>query len=1188
MRLARAGRWALWLLLIVGLILPGLLLAGAFGLLGTEPGSRWLLEQARQQANTRVEGLQLAWDTLEGTLLGELRVRGLQVKQPDLEVGAESLTLRWRPRGLLDRHLHLEALDATGLDYRGRSPKVSEPVPTEPLKIELPEIELPIRITLDRLAIDRARIEHDDFVYQAQALRLSLKVDGDQLQITGLELASEPLALKGDLALGAKAPHSLTLDLSGSGAAPEIGRVSAELSGSGPALQPTIDLRISAPKALNVAGQIDLRAPDPVFDLKAQWPELAWPLQGEADYRSLDGRLTLAGRVEDYRLTLVSRLSGKELPDLGLDLTGHGSSAGLDLQPLSLQLLDGALAVRGRIDWAPEIAWKLTLEARDLDPGRYPFPSSTEAPDLSGRLSARLDTEGRLKDGQPSLSIDIAELDGRLRDQPLRARGRLEIDQGADGLRLLARELDLASGQNRVQLDGRFGPKIDMAFEINAPDLSELSLLAAAELAGVVNGKGRLGGTQQQPTLQAKLSGQGLVYQAYRLEQLGLNADWSENGGQVLLSAVDVDLDGSPVEQARLELNGRPEAHRLELSATAAGLELDLGAEGGLDLGAAGKPQSGPSWRGQLQQLSIGGTPLGAWALATPVGLSVGAERGELGRLCLQPQTQTETASGQLCAQGNWQASGAIELDGRIERLALGLLAPLLPEELKIDGSLDGRVQVSGRADAPLAELELIPSDGLLTLAGADEPLEIAYRNAEVKARYSNAGGDARLRLELGDNGRAEGTITLGPTPRQALGGTVRASFPDLTLIAGLVPALESTEGKLDLSAEFAGTLAQPRLTGELKVAGARARVPDAGIEIQDISLAARSDGLGPLRIEGGARSGDGQLALSGTADLDRPGLPLDVTIQGTDFQVVRLPEALVTISPELRISGAEPYQISGKLLIPKAQIEIKEIPASAVGVSSDEVIVGREAKAKKTGTQGVEADVQVELGDQVSLKGFGLKTKLTGGVRAVSNAKGAELNGKINLVDATYKAYGQDLKVEQGRLLFAGPPDNPELDLRALRVSNDGEVTAYLAMSGPASKPRPRIYSEPALPDAEALAYLLTGRGLDQAGEGEGSDIANAAISYGIAQGEPLLQGMADRLGLDDLKVQGGENGLTDSSLLIGKYLRPDLYVGYTQGLFDVTAAVLLRLNLTENIEVESRAGTSQSIDLYYRLEHD
>ena len=82
------------------------------------------------------------------------------------------------------------------------------------------------------------------------------------------------------------------------------------------------------------------------------------------------------------------------------------------------------------------------------------------------------------------------------------------------------------------------------------------------------------------------------------------------------------------------------------------------------------------------------------------------------------------------------------------------------------------------------------------------------------------------------------------------------------------------------------------------------------------------------------------------------------------------------------------------------------------------------------------------------------------------------------------------------------------------------------------------------------------------------------------------MLQNLGDRLGLDDVKIESGNNGLSDSSLLLGKYLNPDLYLGYSQSLFSPEGAVLLRLKLNRRLELESRSGTEQSVDLFYKIE--
>jgi translocation and assembly module TamB len=674
----------------------------------------------------------------------------------------------------------------------------------------------------------------------------------------------------------------------------------------------------------------------------------------------------------------------------------------------------------------------------------------------------------------------------------------------------------------------------------------------------------------------ARLDGRDLGYDTLRIGEVQLQADWAETGGRAVLHAAGLASGDLLVDAIDSELTGTPDAHALGLTATAPDLQLSLGARGGLAEG---------SWRGELQRLALTEPVLGSWLLRAPAKLELGTERLHSSQLCLDQQ-QADT---RLCLAGGWAQATGLAAEGELRGLDLAPFAAQLPGEVEFSGQLAGDFQVSGPLDNPRAQLHLRPSDGRLSLATDDEPLELAYRDARLTASFADDSGSAELSLRLGDGGHADGRLTLGKGPDRALAGQVSAQFPDLELVEGFVPDLTEVRGRLQLDMTLAGTVAAPRAAGQLQVLEASANLPAAGLELRDIALAVRGDGQGPLQLSGGVRSGDGRLQVRGEVDPAASGGPaVDLRITGEAFQVARLPEAVVEIAPQLRLAGQGPYHLDGTLRIPKARIELEELPSGSVSVSDDEVVVGEEAPPGRGGPSNLTAAVRVELGEAVTFKGFGLSTGLTGALDAAVDDQGSRLHGKIELRDAAYQAYGQDLKVEQGRLLFAGPPDNPELDMRAVRESRDGRVKAYLDVRGPAAKPRLRVFSEPTLPEAEALAYLLTGRGLDQAGQQEGVNIAAAALSLGLAQGEPLLQDLGNRLGLDELRYEGGTDPSAGGALVLGKYLNPNLYLGYSQGLFNPEGAVLLRLKLSERLDVESRAGTEQAIDLLYRYEHD
>jgi len=190
---------------------------------------------------------------------------------------------------------------------------------------------------------------------------------------------------------------------------------------------------------------------------------------------------------------------------------------------------------------------------------------------------------------------------------------------------------------------------------------------------------------------------------------------------------------------------------------------------------------------------------------------------------------------------------------------------------------------------------------------------------------------------------------------------------------------------------------------------------------------------------------------------------------------------------------------------------------------------------------------------------------------------------GNVDMDKGHYTRYGQDLTVRKGRFVFNGPADKPWLDVEAIRVSKSKTVTAILSVTGPLKSPKTRLSSEPALPETDVLAYLVTGNPLNQASKSESNMIAGAAVSLGAGR----VSWLADQLGIDNLEVKEGET-LEDTLVAAGQYLTPDFYVGTKVGLFNKQAVLVLKHKLTNTINVETETGTSQRIKLNYEFERD
>jgi len=72
--------------------------------------------------------------------------------------------------------------------------------------------------------------------------------------------------------------------------------------------------------------------------------------------------------------------------------------------------------------------------------------------------------------------------------------------------------------------------------------------------------------------------------------------------------------------------------------------------------------------------------------------------------------------------------------------------------------------------------------------------------------------------------------------------------------------------------------------------------------------------------------------------------------------------------------------------------------------------------------------------------------------------------------------------------------------------------------------------------------------------------------------------------LGLSDY----AEVELEEGVVLLGRYLTPDLYLGFAVDVFDGLGEAVIRYRLTKYLSLEGRYGESQSGDIFYTLETD
>ncbi len=337
-------------------------------------------------------------------------------------------------------------------------------------------------------------------------------------------------------------------------------------------------------------------------------------------------------------------------------------------------------------------------------------------------------------------------------------------------------------------------------------------------------------------------------------------------------------------------------------------------------------------------------------------------------------------------------------------------------------------------------------------------------------------------------------------------------------------------------------------------------------------------------------RTQQGEIYLNGDADWSQiENWRARVTAKGSKVRITVPPMVRMDVSPDV-VFEATPnlFTLDGRVDVPWARIVVHDLPESAVGVSSDVVMLNDNLQPEepKTASIPINSNLIVHVGNNVRIDAFGLKARLTGDLNVVQDKQGLGLNGQINIPEGRFHAYGQDLIVRKGELLFSGPPDQPYLNIEAIRNpdATEDDVIAGVRVTGLADEPKAEIFSDPAMSQQAALSYLLRGQGLES-DQSDSAAMTSMLIGLGVAQSGQIVGKIGETFGVSNLALD--TQGVGDSSqVVVSGYVLPGLQVKYGVGIFDSIATLTLRYRLMPKLYLEAVSGVDQALDLLYQFE--
>jgi len=687
--------------------------------------------------------------------------------------------------------------------------------------------------------------------------------------------------------------------------------------------------------------------------------------------------------------------------------------------------------------------------------------------------------------------------------------------------------LELGSGRARLEADGSLGDRLDLNWTVSVPDMADL----VPGGAGSIQGSGHLQGSREEPVVDGALRLRELALAGIRASRvdakfsLGLHEAFSSRAS---ISGSDLLVAGQKIRSLAFLLDGPLSAHDLSLKVEQEARELRFAARGALQL-------EDVAWTGEIRQLFLHGRDEGNWELRQPGAVVLAPDKITLAPLCLQD------GEARLCMEADRfpdRGSARLALKGfSVERAR-----PWLPPEIsEFTGMLRADVKLD-LAEPVTAHAEVDLSPGVVTyLDASSRPIRLEHHDGKLNMVLDDKGLDARWGLKLGPHG-VSGDLRM---PRQALEqdpmtapmeGQLKLAVTELSLVTAFVPDIEKMDGYLDVGLKLEGSPGDPRISGKAVLQAAETVIPRAGLELKDMRLEVQGSDGRELRINGGVVSGEGELKLSGTASLDaEQGWPVKLAIKGEQFQLLDLPEAQVLITPDISVENSrEGLRIRGVLDVPRALVYINDLPPGSRNVSSDVVVLSDDGKVEETGPSRIDLEVTVALGEDVHFGGFGLNVDLGGRVTIVQ--RGGKIPtgaGELKILSGSYRAYGQDLKIDEGRVSWAGGRiDNPLLRLQASRRIDD--TTVGVRVTGTAKKPLLKAFStDPDITEKDALSMLLTGQ---------------------------------------------KTGNLADATVYAGRQITPDLSVGVNLGGGEEGTEFVTRYRLRDNINLEGTSSSQKS----------
>lgn len=1094
-----------------------------------------------------------------------------------------------------------EKQTASEIDWAEIKAKLAQPLLTKqapiklPLDASIPQLEAK-NIHIERKVKDKeGKLTTAQSIVKVASLLLQAKADQQAVELSQLSLKSDRGNIHGNglltlaenyplnWALNADSPLLTDLKIPASQAKIAL---NGELFG-----KTSLDIQTSGAVKTNLKGNVQLAEPKTPLNLHLTADAVSYPFMPEkgSDPLKLEKiDLLLSGDLLNYQLDTQVSATGIGIPASRAHLKGQGEITQFNIDQLALNALEGKANLSGNVNWEKGVAWNAKTELNTIN-------TKSLAPEWTAVLSGGLQSKGyagRGKNGS-DWNVEVSNLDlhGSLLQKNLQLKGEIKSNHKT---LLDVPSATLIYGENNIALKGVLSDQSDFSAQINAPNLTGLLPKLAANIQGNI----KLSGKVAEPNLDVDLTAKSLSYDQLSLKNLV--AKGKVNTEKTIQGNLDVSLaqlayGDVMVENADLAVSGSEANHNLKLSAKGNPIGANLQLSGKFD-------RLQQVWRGQLSQVAIESKDFGSFKTNQAVNVSYDNKQvnANVSAHCWNnPKIN-------LCFPQAFNAGQEGKVPFEIKQFNLATIQEFLDQNTQLAGIINVKGDAAWfKNKQPQVNVEL-DSKTLKLVQKLDGGNSFPLTLSPVKVNANLADNNLKLKtdIKVENNGRLTTDLVMNDVANtRKLSGSIYIDQLTLKLIKPLLTEGESVAGNINARLSVGGTVAAPLLNGTLNLSELRAKASAMPFDVTDGHLALNFHGA-TSTLSGRVQTTESELRLDGDADWRRlDAWKTRVHAQAHRFRVNVPNMAKVEFSPNIEVT-AMPNELvlGGNIDIPWARIAVESLPESAVSVSGDEVIMDgsvkqkiplaqRQIPEKTAGGMAIKANINIHIGDDVSINAYGLKSHLNGTIAVRQGKQGLGLYGQVNLKNGRYSSFGQDLLIRKGVISFAGLPSQPSLNIEAIRnpeAMEDPSITAGVKVIGLADSPEVKVFSEPAMSQNEALSHVLTGRSLDNSGDaGSSNSMAAALISMSLSKSSKTVGAVGSTFGLKDLNVTTAGIG-NNTKVEVSASLTPKFKVKYGVGIFAALTELTLRYNLAPRLYLQWVSSVNQAVDLMYRFEFD